>query len=107
MRSLLFVPGMKSERLPKALDSGADMICLDLEDSVSSGEKASARELAEPLLRADRQLFKSAVGLRINALNTLAGLQDIQFLAEKSSRPDFLMIPKCESVEMLTMLDQL
>ena len=54
MRSLLLVPGMKSERLPKALDSGADMICLDLEDSVSLGEKTRARELVEPLLRADR-----------------------------------------------------
>tara|TARA_B110000444_G_C18824142_1_gene589392 strand:+ start:1146 stop:1832 length:687 start_codon:yes stop_codon:yes gene_type:complete len=52
-------------------------------------------------------LLKSAVGLRINPLNTLAGLQDIQFLADTNLRPEFLIIPKCESVEILAMLDQL
>ncbi len=72
MRSLLFVPGMKADRLPIALDSGADMICLDLEDSVSSADKVAARKLVEPVLSNDRPLSRSLVGLRINALNSLA-----------------------------------
>jgi len=44
VRSLLFVPGDRSERFEKAAASGADAIILDLEDSVAPERKAFARE---------------------------------------------------------------
>ena len=38
LRSLLFVPGDRPERFPKAVASGADALILDLEDLVAVGE---------------------------------------------------------------------
>ena len=43
MRSLLFVPADSERKLAKGLESGADALILDLEDSVAAGRKASAR----------------------------------------------------------------
>ena len=33
-RSLLFVPGLRPDRFAKALESGADIVCVDIEDAV-------------------------------------------------------------------------
>ena len=44
MRSLLFVPGDRPDRMEKALSLGADALIIDLEDSVSLAAKASARK---------------------------------------------------------------
>src|SRR5580658_5979330 len=43
MRSLLFVPGDSEKKLAKALESGADALILDLEDSVALAAKPRAR----------------------------------------------------------------
>ena len=43
MRSLLFVPADSERKLAKGLESGADALILDLEDSVAAERKASAR----------------------------------------------------------------
>lgn len=45
LRSLLFVPGDRPERMEKALTLGADALILDLEDSVALAGKAAARAL--------------------------------------------------------------
>jgi citrate lyase subunit beta/citryl-CoA lyase len=42
-RSLLFVPGDRPDRFPKAAGSGADLVIIDLEDGVSPQDKAEAR----------------------------------------------------------------
>lgn len=44
LRSLLLVPGDRSERFGKAAASGADALILDLEDAVSMDRKIVARE---------------------------------------------------------------
>ncbi len=43
IRSMLFVPGSRPERIEKAAQSAADAVCLDLEDSVAPEEKAASR----------------------------------------------------------------
>ncbi len=43
LRSLLFVPGDRGDRMEKALASGADALILDLEDAVLPAAKATAR----------------------------------------------------------------
>ena len=45
-RCLLFVPGARAERFAKAMDSGADQVCIDLEDAVGLADKETAREAA-------------------------------------------------------------
>ena len=45
VRSWLFVPGDSEKKLSKAAATGADVVILDLEDSVADANKAQAREL--------------------------------------------------------------
>ncbi|MGH6784435.1 MAG: aldolase/citrate lyase family protein, partial [Sphingomicrobium sp.] len=48
-RSWLFVPADSERKIAKALDSAADAIIFDLEDSVAAANKAGARELLRNL----------------------------------------------------------
>ena len=69
MRSLVFVPGNRANMLERALGFGADIIMVDLEDSVPPGEKAAAADLAiewVPRLAAAGK----RVMVRVNALDT-------------------------------------
>lgn len=43
LRSLLFVPGHRADRFPKALAAGADAVVVDLEDAVPPSGKDAAR----------------------------------------------------------------
>jgi len=38
-RSFIFAPGLKPELYPKALASGADIVCVELEDGIASSVK--------------------------------------------------------------------
>jgi len=70
-RSILFVPGHKPEWAIKALNSGADAIVLDLEDSVAPSHKAAARESIRDLLPTLREMSpKIGIFVRPNALET-------------------------------------
>ena len=48
-RSFIFTPGLKPEMYPKALASGADMVCVELEDGIAPKDKEGAREKAMSL----------------------------------------------------------
>jgi citrate lyase beta subunit len=97
-RSLLFVPGTRPDRFGKALDAGADAVCIDLEDAVPPAGKAEARAAALAFLS---QMHTAIVGLRINGVRTLEGLKDLVALVESEARPAFLMIPKVAAPEDL------
>jgi (S)-citramalyl-CoA lyase len=93
LTSLLFVPGSKPERFVKALASGADVVCIDLEDSVPLSGKAEARDAAiEAISRGESRLV-----LRINALTTRAGLEDLLALADATHLPTLLLVPMVQN----------
>lgn len=94
-RSLLFVPADRPERFTKAAASGADIVCLDLEDGVQPAAKAAARTHMLEFLNGERVSCELAV--RINALQTQAGLQDLLALANSALLPDLIVLPKVES----------
>lgn len=96
IRSLLFVPGNRSERFTKALATGADAVCIDLEDAVPPDQKAAARTAVGEFLRADRAA-KPALGLRLNAPSTLAMAQDLAAVAEALAHTAFVMVPKTQA----------
>lgn len=105
---MLFVSGEKSERFQKALDSGADMVCIDLEDAVAPALKASARESVLSFA-AQRQNAASAhalaqLAVRINSPRTREGLEDVLQLAASGVRLDALLLPKVEHPEELALL---
>ncbi|MCI0529035.1 MAG: CoA ester lyase, partial [Nitrospira sp.] len=105
-RSLLFVPGLRPDRFPKALDAGTDMVCVDLEDAVALDRKAEARTLTLPLFRNPTHGHVEQL-VRINSLSTLNGLKDLQAILESGVPPPALMIPKVKSAEEVQLLADL
>lgn len=101
-RSLLFVPGARADRFDKAIASGADAVCIDLEDAVAPPQKAQAR--AATLSYLSDPPKGAAAGLRINPLSTLDGFRDVCALAESAARPAFVMIPKAAGAEDVAQL---
>lgn len=66
LRSLLFVPGDRPERFEKALERGADLVVMDLEDAVCIDRKDAARRMIHDFLERSKQ----TVCLRINGADT-------------------------------------
>jgi citrate lyase subunit beta/citryl-CoA lyase/(S)-citramalyl-CoA lyase len=98
-RSLLFVPGNRSERFAKACESGADLVCIDLEDAVAPSEKAAAREQTVAFLRETKYAH---VALRCNAPGTDEITEDLSAIAGLDL--PFLMVPKVDSAAELDTL---
>jgi len=92
-RSFLFVPGDRPERFDKAAGSGADAVCIDLEDAVAPQNKAAARKETLAFL-ADARNGGADIGLRVNALESVEGLRDVVALLESDVRPAFALLPK-------------
>jgi citrate lyase subunit beta/citryl-CoA lyase/(S)-citramalyl-CoA lyase len=86
------VPGARPDRFEKALASGADAVCIDLEDAVAPDQKTAAR--ADALAFLESAPKDAALGLRINALTDRDGFKDAAALADTGARPAFVMIPK-------------
>ena len=102
--SLLFVPGLRPDRYAKALDAGADIVCVDLEDAVALDRKDEGRKLTLPLFgQATHPQVERMV--RINSISTLHGLKDLQAILESLAPPPSLMIPKVKSAEEIQLLD--
>ena len=92
LRSLLFVPGDRPERIEKALLSGADAVILDLEDSVTIARKPLARDTVAAIL--DRPGRRAVIFVRINPLDSDQASLDLGAIA--AGRPDGIVLPKAE-----------
>ncbi|MGN6549176.1 MAG: HpcH/HpaI aldolase/citrate lyase family protein [Pararhizobium sp.] len=96
MRSYLFVPADQERKIGKALDSEADCIILDLEDSVAAGRKAVARAMARDVLLAARpERPRPALMVRVNALNTAMVEDDFEGVMEGA--PAAILLPNPRS----------
>ncbi len=92
LRSLLFVPGDRPERMEKALALGADALILDLEDSVAPAKKAMARRAIADFL--DRSERSCKLFVRLNPIDTEFFVDDLAGVL--GSFPDGLVLPKAE-----------
>lgn len=95
MRSLLFVPGDSERKLEKGFGAGADVVIVDLEDSVAPHNKALAREIAARFIAERRAQTGSVIYVRVNDLST--GMTDDDLAAVVSAGPDGIMLPKSNS----------
>lgn len=95
MRSLLFVPGDSEKKLNKSLDSGADVLILDLEDSVAIDRKRTARNIVSEFVADQKRTGTSQLFVRVNALDS--GLIDDDLAAVISAGPSGIMLPKSGS----------
>jgi len=103
-RSLLFVPALRPDRYAKALEAGADIVCVDMEDAVALERKDEGRRLTLPLFTQDANAQVERM-VRINALSTLHGLKDLQAILECLVPPPSIMVPKVRSAEEIQLLD--
>jgi len=91
MRSLLFVPGDRPDRMKKALKSGADRLILDLEDSVAPAAKPEARRTVAAFLDANSA---ASIWVRINPLDSVESDKDLHAIL--GAHPDGIVLPKAE-----------
>jgi len=97
-RTILFVPAVRPDRYPKALATGADAVCIDLEDGVGFAAKDEARDNAMALF-SERAPTRADVVLRINDPKGDLGRRDLAALVDAGVRPDALMLPKVSGGE--------
>ncbi|MGE0384627.1 MAG: CoA ester lyase [Gammaproteobacteria bacterium] len=100
MRSWLFVPGDSDRKLDRALDSGADALVLDLEDSIAPSRKAEARTAVRMFLAGGPRREGQRYFVRINPLASGLALADLA--AVVPGRPDGIMLPKCDPDQVRT-----
>ncbi|HEX8308596.1 MAG TPA: CoA ester lyase [Allosphingosinicella sp.] len=91
LRSLLFVPGDRPDRMEKALRAGADALILDLEDAVAQSAKPEARRRVAEFLNANST---ARLWVRINPLD--GDESDKDLAAILSAHPDGIVLPKAE-----------
>ncbi len=91
LRSLLFVPGDRPDRMEKAAHSGADALILDLEDSVATAAKGEARRSVAQFLDANPG---KGIWVRVNPLDGPEIDRDLQ--AVLPAHPDGIVLPKAE-----------
>lgn len=95
-RSMMYIPGSSQKMLDKAKDLPADSFILDLEDAVAPGQKEAARDLTFKTITSV-SFGHRELTVRINALSTSFGLQDLQVIAR--GKPDAIVIPKVNQPE--------
>ena len=98
-RSWLFVPADSERKIVKALDSAADAVIFDLEDSVAGAQKIQAREILKGLeIRADGP----QCWVRVNPLDSEFLKDDLEVLANRTIHG--IVLPKAESGADITQL---
>lgn len=106
-RSFIFSPGLRPEMFPKALASGADIACVELEDGIAPKDKDKARANAIALfaeVQADDDVERV---VRINCLREAFGLADVQAVLAADTPPPALMLPKVRTPDEVVWLDNL
>ncbi len=104
-RSCLSVPGSSEKMLAKAPTLDADMVFLDMEDSVSPLEKEAARSKVLSAIRG-HDWGDKILCVRVNAWDTPWTLGDLtEVVAGAGERLDEIMLPKVQSAAELVAAD--
>ncbi|GAC1391014.1 MAG: CoA ester lyase [Variovorax sp.] len=102
LRSMLFVPADSDRKLAKALGSPADVLILDLEDSVADTRKESARRTAAEFIAAQVPSLAARLFVRINPLDTALAMGDLAAVVVPGLAG--IMLPKTRRAADLTRL---
>ncbi len=106
-RSFIFTPGLKPEMFPKALASGTDIVCVELEDGIALKDKVMARKHALALFESPQADDGVERIVRINCLREKFGIEDVQAILATDTPPPALMMPKVRTPDEVVMLDNL
>ncbi|MDB6063101.1 MAG: CoA ester lyase [Verrucomicrobiaceae bacterium] len=97
-RSVLYMPGNNQRALEKAKTLAADALIFDLEDAVAPDQKIAARAVLIEAVK-NNDYGRREIAIRINALATTWGADDIKAVASTSVHA--VCVPKIESAEQV------
>jgi citrate lyase subunit beta / citryl-CoA lyase len=100
LRSFLFVPGNRVDRIEKAFASPADAVIIDLEDAVAPSEKESVRKQVGVFLE---KANRKNIFIRINSVKTPFFTKDLETIAQASVQG--IVIPKSDDPEAFRKVD--
>jgi len=102
LRTALFAPGNRPDRVEKALGLGADAVIIDLEDAVPLAEKESTRPVVKEILEKHpgKRMY-----VRVNALGTPYAREDLEGILSKNLKG--IMLPKVESPDDIFEINEL
>lgn len=103
-RSMLFLPGNNERFLSKGLETEADGIILDLEDSVTSEQKPVARGMVKRFLQS-LDFHGKERAVRVNGVTTRWGEEDIWAVVEGGV--DLVLLPKADSDTIVLAADRI
>lgn len=100
IRSWLYVPGDRPDRIANALSLAADAVIIDLEDAVSGEHKEAARRNAVAAIDRHRGATRPLLFVRVNAYGDSRSREDIAAVV----RPGLagVRLPKCEEAPDVT-----
>jgi citrate lyase beta subunit len=106
-RSFIFTPGLSPDMFPKAIASGADMVCIELEDGIAIKDKDEARKNTIEALKTLE--VKSGVELvvRVNCQRTKFGLLDLEAFISSKLKIKAIMLPKVKTPDEIKFIDDL
>ncbi len=102
VRTALFAPGSNDRVMTKALESGADAVIFDLEDSVAIAAKPAARKLVAAQIAAvaaGNGSGKLARGIFVRTNSPATGMLEEDLAAVVRPGLDAIFLPKGEAVE--------
>ena len=106
-RSFIFTPGLRPDMYPKALASGADIVCVELEDGIAPADKAEARASAMALFEKPQADDGVERMVRVNSLRERVGIEDLHAVLASATPPPALMLPKVRTPDEVRLVDDL
>ncbi|MFT5181056.1 MAG: (S)-citramalyl-CoA lyase [Alphaproteobacteria bacterium] len=93
-RSFIFTPGNRPEYFTKALTSGADIVCVELEDGVAPHDKDEARAKMLELFAEPHPDDGIERIVRVNCGRTIDGMADLEAILRAHCPVPSIMLPK-------------
>ena len=106
-RSFIFTPGLNPEMFPKAIASGADMICIELEDGIAIKDKIEARSNTINALKNMNLANDVELVVRVNCQRTKFGLLDLEAFVSSNINLKAIMLPKVQTPDEIAFIDNL
>jgi citrate lyase beta subunit len=106
-RSLIFTPGNRPDMFSKALQTGADIVTVDLEDAIAPQHKDEARGKTLALFADLPDTGGVECIVRVNTIRSADGLKDLSAIIAAKAPPPAIMLPKVKSAEEVELLDEL
>jgi citrate lyase beta subunit len=92
---------------PKAIASGADMVCIELEDGIAIKDKDEARKNTIEALKTLEVKSGVELVIRVNCQRTKFGLLDLEAFISSKLKVKAIMLPKVKTPDEIKFIDDL